>query len=223
MRYHYFDPEAATTTSMAHLPHWEQAGGCYFITFRTADSLPLGACKALAADQAAWLRGHGIHMTARDWQTAARRLSTADRAAMRKQTSKAWHHALDRCHGDCVLRSPAIRRCVTEALRHGDGVRYDLEAFVVMPNHVHVLAGFADGGGVRRQCRDWKHYTATTINRALQRRGCFWQRESYDHLVRDPESLRRLRDYIAGNPRNARLRPHEYTLFLRATSIMTEP
>jgi putative transposase len=223
MRYHFFDPEAAMTVSAARLPHWEQCGTCCFITFRTADSLPVGVCKALAEDQAAWLRSHGIVTGTADLQAAARRLSAADRAALRKQTSKAWQQALDGCHGDCVLRSPTLRQHVVNTLRHGDGVQYDLEAFVVMPNHVHVLAGFADAGAVRRQCRNWKHYTATAINRSLQRRGQFWQKESYDHLVRDPESLERFRDYIAGNPRRARLRIDEYTLFLRPTSIMKEP
>ncbi len=223
MRYHFFDPEAAITISAARLPHWEQNGGCFFITFRTADSLPNGICKALATDQAVWLRAHGIDTTAHDWKAAASRLSVADRAALRKQTAKAWQHALDGCHGACLLRSPSLRQHVVDALRYGNGVHYDLEGFVVMPNHVHVLAGFADGGTVRRQCRNWKHFTASTINRTLQRHGRFWQKESYDHLVRTPESLERLRDYIAGNPRQAQLRPDEYTLYLRPTSIMTEP
>ena len=195
MRYRYFDPEAATTTSMAHLPHWEQAGGCYFITFRAADSLPLGACKALAENQPQIDRGQ-------------------------RRTSRAWHEALDTCHGECLLRSPGLRSHVVETLRHGDGTRYDLEGFIVMPNHVHVLAGFAESGAMQRQCRNWKHYSASAINRDVGRRGCFWQWESYDHLVRDPVSLQRFRDYLDGNPRQAHLRPDEYTLYLRPTSIM---
>jgi hypothetical protein len=80
---------------------------------------------------------------------------------------------------------------------------------------VHVLVGLGDAGSLRRECRAWKHLSATGINASLGRRGALWQTESWDHLVRSPESFDRIRRYIATNPAEARLGPDEYTLYVR--------
>lgn len=50
-----------------------------------------------------------------------------------------------------------------------------------------------------------KSYTANEANRFLGRTGPFWQRESYDHLVRDDRELVRIAEYIAHNPVKAKL------------------
>ena len=99
---------------------------------------------------------------------------------------------------------------VAESLRRFHGEQYVLSDFVVMPNHVHVLAAFADEQAMLAQCESWKHYTAHEINRALGRRGRFWQQDGFDHLVRSAEQYDHLRRYIADNPERARLQPDEY-------------
>lgn len=53
--------------------------------------------------------------------------------------------ALDRGHGECLLRDSANRVIVETALRFFDGKRYALGDFVIMPNHVHVLVVPNDG------------------------------------------------------------------------------
>ena len=55
-----------------------------------------------------------------------------------------------------------------------------------------------------------KSYTAHRANQLLQRTGAFWQRESYDHWVRDDDELERIVSYIARNPVTAGLcaEPH---------------
>jgi type I restriction enzyme R subunit len=58
-------------------------------------------------------------------------------------------------------------------LRHFDGVRYELSDFVVMPNHVHILAAFPTSDAMLQQCEAWKHFTATKINRVLGVKGRF--------------------------------------------------
>jgi hypothetical protein len=63
---------------------------------------------------------------------------------------------------------------------------------------------------MKKLCRSWKNFTAMTINRALGRKGQFWQWESFDHLVRSPSSLAKFREYILNNPQKARLREGEY-------------
>ena len=99
---------------------------------------------------------------------------------------------------------------VANSLLHFDGERYALESYVVMPNHVHVLAGISGRGDMRQLCRTWKNFTAMQINKALGRQGQFWQWESFDHVVRSPASLDKFRNYILQNPVKARLREGEY-------------
>ncbi|MFM8952992.1 MAG: transposase [Planctomycetaceae bacterium] len=220
MDYHFFTPEVPTTVSRGRLPHWEQPHACYFITFRTADSLPRQTCLELSARRATWLREHGIATSdTRDADSLAR-LSPQDRTEFTRQCARAWHDSLDACHGACVLRTPSLRQHVVDALRYGDGTQYDLDAFVVMPNHVHVLAGFAAAGTMRQQCSSWKRYAATRIHRDLGLRGRFWQAESYDRVLRNLRGLEAWRLYIADNPRKAGLRDDEYVVYLRPEPIV---
>jgi type I restriction enzyme R subunit len=82
--------------------------------------------------------------------------------------------------------------------------------FVVMPNHVHLLAAFADEKGMLEQCDSWKHYTAREINRRLGRSGRLWQQDGFDHLVRSTRHYEAFRRYIADNPKKARLKSGEF-------------
>jgi putative transposase len=79
-----------------------------------------------------------------------------------------------------------------------------------MPNHVHVLAAFADDDALLATSASWKRFTALELNRQLSRRGMFWQVEQFDHLVRSLEQFEYLRKYIAENPKKARLKPGSY-------------
>ncbi|HEX5444385.1 MAG TPA: transposase, partial [Pirellulales bacterium] len=104
---------------------------------------------------------------------------------------------------------------VSKSLRHFDGQRYVLLDFVIMPNHVHLLAAFPGEDVMLAQCESWKHYLATQINRRLGRKGRFWEQDAFDHLVRSDEQFTYLRRYIAENPRNARLGPAEFQYYSR--------
>jgi type I restriction enzyme R subunit len=114
-----------------------------------------------------------------------------------------------------VLRRPELAGLVAKSLRHFDGERYLMLDFVVMPNHVHLLAAFPDEAAMLAQCESWKHYTATGINRALGQKGRFWQADAFDHLVRSERQFAYLRHYIADNPKKAGLRAGEYLHYSR--------
>jgi putative transposase len=214
MHYRFFDPLADTTVGGGHLPHWEQENAYYFLTFRTADSLPAGVHAEWLADRHRWLRSHGIDPAAEDCSARVEHLPDAQRWEFASRFGRFWQRQLDACHGECQLREPTLRRMVAQSVLFFEGQRYSLVAFVIMPNHVHVLAGVNGRGALRDNCRSWKHFSATRINRELGRAGRVWQSESYDHLVRTPESLARFRDYIIANPRKAALAPDEYTLYV---------
>ncbi len=79
-----------------------------------------------------------------------------------------------------------------------------------MPNHAHLLVCLFPEARLKKQCYSWKHYSASGINDALGEKGEFWQRESFDHLVRDEQHFERFRRYIAENPKKAGLKEDEY-------------
>jgi len=108
-------------------------------------------------------------------------------------------------HGPGFLRRPEVAGLVTEALRRGVELGYyDLRAFVIMANHVHVLLRPIRRAGWVLQ---WlKGGTARSANQLLARTGQpFWQRESYDHWVRGEQRLQRIVRYIEDNPVKAGL------------------
>ena len=82
--------------------------------------------------------------------------------------------------------------------------------FVVMPNHVHLLAAFPSVEGMKAQCSSWMHFTAVRVNKMIGVKGPLWQKEPFDHLVRSPEQYEYLRRYIADNPHKAGLKLGEY-------------
>jgi type I restriction enzyme R subunit len=186
-----------------------------FITWRTWDSMPRQVVEAWLAEREAWLVRHGVDPRADDWRLLVNRLPVAERREFHAQLYSRWEESLDECRGACVLRQTELGRVVADSVRHFDNDRYLLSAFVVMPNHVHVLAAFTDAEKMLKQCVSWKHYTAVRINKALGRRGRFWEVDDFDHLVRSPEQFAFLREYIAENPRRARLRPGEYVHYSR--------
>jgi REP element-mobilizing transposase RayT len=91
-----------------------------------------------------------------------------------------------------------------ETMLQRDGSGYALDAFVVMPNHVHALVSPHDGVDLNQITKAWKRVSAHLVNRLLDRKGTLWQEESWDHIVRDAGHLDRFRRYIEANP--ARLR-----------------
>ena len=109
-----------------------------------------------------------------------------------------------------MLKRSELSEIVESSLHRFDGDCYELLDFIVMPNHVHLLAVFPEEHVMLSQCDSWKHYTAREINRKLMTRGRFWQPDAFDHLVRSEEHFKHLREYIAGNGTKAGLQPSEY-------------
>ena len=107
--------------------------------------------------------------------------------------------------GPMYLRQANIARLVVTAIRDGQNRfgRYELHAFVVMSNHVHLLV--TPRVTSNRWLGPLKGFTGFSANRILARSGPFWQDESYDHLVRNLEEFNRISRYIENNPVKAGL------------------
>ncbi len=189
--YQYFDKEADIGAEWGHnLPHWRQGGVIYFVTFRTADSMPADRIALWMSEREVWLANH-----------PALRSSTMTKEYHRIFAQR-WHEWLDESLGACELKEPNLRQIVEATLRRLDGNTdgYALVEYVIMPNHVHALVSPAPGQSLSKILRAWKSVSAHRINDAQDNRGSFWQEESWDHIVRSPIHLEKYRKYIRENP-----------------------
>ena len=186
-----FDPKAPVGFLRGgNLPHWRQDGVTYFVTWRTLDSMPKERVDAWFAEREEWLKNHPEPWDAKAEEEYYRLFP--DR----------WEKWLDECHGECLLARPELRKIVEDTLRHDDGVKYRFKDFVVMPNHVHVLVTPLDAHTLSDSMQEWKSVSSHRINKALGRKGEFWQKESFDHIVRSAEQLEKFRRYIQNNPQS---------------------
>lgn len=160
-----------------YLPHCDKPGLIQMVTFRLDDAMPV-------------VRRH-------EWEA----LHAIEDERERRTQLEAY---LDRGHGACHLKSPAIAQIVEDALLFHDAQRYRLCAWVVMPNHVHVL--FEEWSvPMEKVLYTWKRFTATQANRRLRLEGRLWQAEYWDRYMRDEEHFNKARRYIEANPVKAGL------------------
>ncbi len=205
----FFNPKADLAISEHFRPHWSQAGAIVFITFRCADSIPKNVLNRWEREKQDWMERHGCP-TNRHWSKVIPTLERPLQQQFKKEFNRCREDFLDTCQGACSLRNPELAKHVANSLLFFDGVRYCMGDFIVMPNHVHLLAAFATEDSLVAQCDSWLHYSARQINLALKRKGKFWQQEPFDHLVRSPEQYEYLRKYIRENGAKAGLQQSEY-------------
>jgi REP element-mobilizing transposase RayT len=162
--------------SRCYLPHFDAGAVVQSVTFRLADSLPREVLERL-------------------------RTSNFDDA----KRSRVIEALIDRGSGSAVLRRPEFAGVVENALNCFDGERYRLIAWVIMPNHVHVLIEQMEGFRLDGILHAWKSFTANRINTLCGLRGKLWAREYYDRFIRDPAHFESAVAYIRNNPVKAGL------------------
>ncbi|MEM9366058.1 MAG: transposase [Planctomycetota bacterium] len=204
-----FDRHAELGIHEGIRPHGSQAGTITFLTMRLRDSIPREVIHRWDRERIAFLQRCGV-TDFKDWRDGRERLNPSDRARFEKQFRRARETCLDECRGVCELEDPMNATIVAECLQRLDGERYHLGDYVIMPNHMHVLAVFPNQERMTRQCASWMRYTARTINERIGREGLLWQSEAFDHLVRNEAQLNDLRDYIRENPSKANLKAGQF-------------
>lgn len=112
---------------------------------------------------------------------------------------------LDAGIGNFYLRDSHIARLTERAQQYADGEKYHLYAWVVMPNHVHVLVEVLPISSLSEIMHSWKSFTAKEANRYYRRSGRFWQAEYFDRAIRDEQHWRDAVEYIHNNPVKAGL------------------
>jgi len=214
----FLDIDAEIDISHRNRPHWDQSGALTFVTFRLADSLPKSVVHHWRMEQKRWLAANSLEHLSIDELHSRSDIPIAIRRQFQTLRKQLWQNDLDCCHGSCLLRDPLISHVVAQSLLKFDGLRYDLERFVIMPNHVHLLVQMRSPWELRKQCEGWLRFTGRKINRLQNRTGACWQSEPFDHIVRSEEQFRYLQKYIIDNPQKARLKAGNYQLWIRGLS-----
>jgi REP element-mobilizing transposase RayT len=175
--FEFTDPRKTPFVDMrtrGELPHLYKEGGSYFVTFRLFDAIDPPLNS---------LDKKAIH-----------RMSASEIASLTEPPLRL---------GNCALSRPEIANMVQNALRHFHGQRYFLSAWCIMPNHVHAVFTPFSGFNPDKILHSWKSYTAHEANRIMGIQGAFWERESFDHLIRNLDSFEGFISYVENNPVSA--------------------
>ena len=227
-----------------NLPHFQPAGGTFFVTFRLAGSIPRAVLERWKVAHAASLRRtksretEGQERRANGVRPQSPETEPTQAGSMRYIEEERRRFAqieryLDKAEtGPLWLKDERVADMIADSLRYRDGKVYRLDAFCVMPNHVHVVIAplpvvahaaslrsddaerteEPQAGSVRYVDRSLasilhslKSFTSNQANKLLQRKGQFWEHESFDHCVRDEEEWARIVAYVLNNPVKAGL------------------
>jgi REP element-mobilizing transposase RayT len=105
-----------------------------------------------------------------------------------------------RLHPTCSSLTPDERTKIVRALQYFENERYQLFAYVVMDDHVHVLLQPAENFQLQQIVHSWKSFTAHQLQRENGRLSAVWQSESFDRIVRDEAEWLEKIQYIMNNP-----------------------
>ena len=201
--------------SRGYLPHFDSPRTLQHITYHLADSISQAAIQRLHSEIAflpdqAGRSGERRSRHERGGCSGERRSqerSQCDSDAERRKRLEAW---IDSGHGSCALRDPFAAGIVQASFLNFDAQRYRLLAWVVMPNHVHVLVEPINGWTVAKIVATWKKFTGRLINEHLTAERQkplhpLWHREYWDRFMRDERHFEQTRAYIHNNPVKAGL------------------
>lgn len=185
-----------------HLPHYQPPGATLFITFRLAESLPKDLLDHLITES-------------KRLETEIEQIPDLNQRkqslqALYKKSFAKWDSCLDAVKsGPTWLAQPDIAKIVISEIKMNAGIQYELAAYCIMPNHVHMvitpLRTEDSYFPISRIMQMIKGRTARKANLILGRQGQFWQHESYDHVVHDNAELERVIHYVINNPVRAGL------------------
>lgn len=181
-----------------NLPHWRQQGATYFVTFHTLDALPQEAISSLKRLRAQWLKAHP---------------PPHDHKLRQEYTKRVMMHTeqwLHQGYGACLFNNAECREIMRSALLHFHGTeaepdnekdkRVELGGFVIMPNHIHLIARPLNHVKLEMWLGSVKRFVSSNVPASYRIDGHLWQKESHDRIVRDRPHLNNCLRYIGRNP-----------------------
>lgn len=188
----FLQPDKGIEKHGSQLPHWQQEEVMHFVTFRLADSLPQTKLRKWKEERDIWLTLHPKPWTPTKEKEYHQRFTTA------------FENWLDEGEGSCVLKYPANRLHLEQTLMHDQGKSAHHHAWVIMPNHVHLL--FTPIAPLDQLMKSWKGISSRRIGV-----GSIWQKNFRDTMIRDANQFIKAVRYIRRNPVN--LPPGTHTLW----------
>ncbi len=191
-----------------NLPHLQFRGGEYFVTFRLFGSLPAHTVQEL-----------------KSYRKQFKRIMKNDthgklRTKIERQIFAKYESHLDQnLYGPHWLKQPEIAKFVENSIHYRNNRVYDLYAYCIMSNHVHMVFRHVDDQihkltAGNRTLEEFpvtdilgnlKKFTARKCNQILERKGAFWQAENFDRLIRDDSELENCILYTLNNPVKTKL------------------
>ena len=104
-----------------YIPHFDGGQVSQFLTFRLFDSLPESVLQ--------------------DWREKTSRQGEEGKVIFRKNVE----NYLDKGSGSCFLRDERVAKLTEDSVLFHHTKKYDLVAWVIMPNHIHFLATPVEG------------------------------------------------------------------------------
>jgi REP element-mobilizing transposase RayT len=205
------------------LPHIHPPDAAFFITFRLADSIPKSIIREYKVKKD-WLNNELKRIgSQRSNENSKKQIESL--LEFRRAWFKRFEDILDAGRNSPMwLGNIEIREVVAEKLLEDDTKKYRLDAFCIMPNHVHIVfkPNFSQTNlreetitgrpkfvsneeTLPKVMQSLKGATARRANLVLKRTGSFWETESYDHFIRDDAEFYRVIKYTLNNPVKAGL------------------
>jgi REP element-mobilizing transposase RayT len=195
------------TAYFQRLPHFQPIGASFFISFRLHESIPKIELEKLKDD---YNPEYCKLLHLEDIYSRSQSLIELRNAYFLK-----FDELLHKVNsGPTYLQEDLIAKMVAKQIYRFDGFLYNLLAYTIMANHVHLLIDtsiqlsaqqninqlFEHFVSLDRIMKRIKGPTAVYANRILNRKGQFWQRESYDTYIRNDKMLKNVIAYILDNP-----------------------
>ncbi len=195
----------------ANLPHFQQPGQAYFITWNLQNAIPAKALKEYS-EKLTQIKV-SVDFAEKTKQSSEQiNVLKCEYRFLRKMMLKALDDILDvGNHIDVNLSKTENTSIVVNSLRFWEGKKLRNYAICVMPNHVHwvlELYNFDENGEavwLDDILKSVKQFSATQINKSENRLGKLWQKESWDTTIRDNLHLFKAIDYTRNNPVKAGL------------------
>lgn len=198
-----------------NLPHVVPIGGTFFITSRLKGSLPYDVLRRLQEKQERELHLINVNPLLKEEEKILLRIRAQE------NYFSEFDDQLDQVvFGPTWLEHPDVAEVVASKFMEYDGKHYDLIAYTIMKNHIHLLidtsiqinrllpavvATKENTMPLSKIMQLVKGGSSFKANRLLNRVGAFWQDESYDHLVRNGREFEQILKYIAYNPVKAKM------------------
>jgi putative transposase len=182
------------------LPHIYPKNAAFFITFRLKNSVPTEILEKLKDDKDFKIKQ--IKVSTMSEQEKMEAIYSEEKRFVARYDNLL--HKLMKDDDD--LKNPAIANIVADKMKEYDQKLYNLIAYCIMSNHVHLL--FTTDGydaNISSIMQLIKGGSAYLCNKLLNRKGEFWQKESYDHYVRNQREFTNIEHYIIQNPVRAGL------------------